>query len=292
MAGENYLIDKARVRQSFNRVAAGYDAAAVLQSEVRARMLARLELVRLAPQRILDAGTGTGSAARTLAQRYPDSQVIALDCALGMLRQVTAQESWVSRMTGYKLMPKVCGDLEQLSFAEASFDLVWSNLALQWCNDPAAVFAGVNRVLRAEGLFMFTTFGPDTLKELRAAGQADPDYVHVSRFIDMHDIGDALMHAGFSAPVMDMEYFTLTYDDMQGVMRDLKAIGAHNAAQGRRRGLEGKGFLQRLAERYESFRRNGKLPATFEVVYGHAWKGRPLSKQADGVQVIKLHGRK
>jgi malonyl-CoA O-methyltransferase len=286
-----YLIDKARVRLSFNRAAASYDAAAALQREVRARMLARLDLVKLAPQRILDAGAGTGSAALALAQRYSGSQVVALDLALNMLSQAGAKESWLSRMTGFGRMAKICGDLERLPLSDACMDMVWSNLALQWCNDLDAAFTGVNRVLRAEGLFMFSTFGPDTLKELRAASQADPDYVHVSRFIDMHDIGDALIRAGFSAPVMDVEHFTLTYDDVRAVMRDLKAIGAHNAAQGRRRGLEGKGFLQGLAERYEAFRQDGKLPATFEVIYGHAWKGQPLAEQADGAQVIRMHRR-
>ena len=287
----HYHIDKMRVRQSFNRGAASYDATAVLQREVCTRMLSRLDLVKITPERILDAGAGTGGAARILAQHYRNSQVIALDCALDMLRQAMTKESWISRKTGYGLIPKVCGDLEQLPFANAGFDLVWSNLALQWCNDLDIVFVGVNRVLRAEGLFMFSTFGPDTLKELRTASHADSDHIHVSRFIDMHDIGDALMHAGFSAPVMDMEYFTLTYDDVQGVMRDLKAIGAHNATQGRRRGLEGKGFLQHLTERYEHFRRDGKLPATFEVVYGHAWKGEPMSKQTDP-KIIQLHRKK
>jgi malonyl-CoA O-methyltransferase len=169
-------------------------------------------------------------------------------------------------------------------------DLVWSNLAIQWCNDLDQAFGEMARVLRPEGLLMFSTFGPDTLKELREASAADPSHVHVSRFIDMHDIGDALVRAGFSAPVMDVEHFVLTYDDVLGVMRDLKAIGARNAAQGRPRGLEGKGFLARLTERYERFREQGKLPATFEVVYGHAWKSESAaSVLPDGASVIKLH---
>ena len=289
---DDYRIDKARVRHSFNRAAAGYDAAAVLQSEVRQRMLSRLDMVKIAPQRILDAGAGTGGAARALTQRYPDSQVVALDFAYNMLRQMAAREPWLSRTLGYGRMGKICGDVEQLPLRDDSFDLVCSNLTLQWCNDLDTVFSNINRTLRVDGLFMFTTFGPDTLKELRAASQADPDYVHVSRFADMHDIGDGLVHAGFSAPVMDVEYFTLTYDDARGVMRDLKAIGAHNAVQGRRRGLEGKRFLQGLTERYEGFRKEGKLPATYEVVYGHAWKGQPSPMRADGAQVITLHRKK
>jgi malonyl-CoA O-methyltransferase len=287
-----YQIDKARVRASFDRAARGYDAAAVLQQEVRARMLARLDYLNITPHEILDAGAGTGHATRALAARYTDSRVIALDIALGMLRVARAGQPWWQRLRG-KISPAVCGDLENLPLAPSSLDMVWSNLAMQWCNDLDRVFVGMARVLRPNGLLMFSTFGPDTLKELRAASMADPAHVHVSRFIDMHDIGDALVRAGFSAPVLDVEHFVLTYDDVQGIMRDLKAIGAHNAAYGRPRGLQGKGFLKQLVAHYEEFRRDGKLPATYEVVYAHAWKTEAgATSQADGSMPITLHRKK
>lgn len=285
---DEYTIDKARVRASFDRAARSYDAAAVLQKEVRARMLERLDYTKIQPRRILDAGTGTGHAARALGERYQGSRVVALDIALGMLRLTESAEPWWRRLLG-KGPETLCADIESLPLLAGSMDLVWSNLAIQWCNDLDVAFGEMARVLRPEGLLMFSTFGPDTLKELREASAADPTHVHVSRFIDMHDIGDALVRAGFSAPVMDVEHFVLTYEDVLGVMRDLKAIGAHNAAQGRRRGLEGKGFLAGLTERYERFRKDGKLPATFEVVYGHAWKAQPSDTLADGSQVIRLH---
>jgi malonyl-CoA O-methyltransferase len=288
---DEYTIDKARVRASFDRAARSYDAAAVLQKEVRGRMLERLDYTRIQPKRILDAGTGTGHAARALEERYKDSHVVALDIALGMLRLTAAAEPWWRRMLG-KGPATLCADIESLPLQAGSMDLVWSNLAIQWCNDLDQAFGEMSRVLKPEGLLMFSTFGPDTLKELREASAADAEHVHVSRFIDMHDIGDALVRAGFSAPVMDVEHFVLTYDDVLGVMRDLKAIGARNAAQGRRRGLEGKGFLQVLTERYERFRNEGKLPATFEVIYGHAWKGAAADATLpDGAQVIRLHRR-
>lgn len=286
---DEYTIDKARVRASFDRAARSYDAAAVLQKEVRARMLERLDYTRIVPKRILDAGTGTGHAAHALESRYKDSHIVALDIALGMLRMVSASDPWwrcflPPRRSG------VCADIEHMPLQHESFDLIWSNLAIQWCNDLDQAFGEMSRVLRPEGLLMFSTFGPDTLKELREASAVDPAHVHVSRFIDMHDIGDALIRAGFSAPVMDVEHFVLTYDDVMGVMRDLKAIGAHNAAQGRRRGLEGKGFLRQLTERYERYREQGKLPATFEVIYGHAWKGASdPAVLPDGAHVVKLH---
>lgn len=286
---DEYTIDKARVRASFDRAASSYDAAAVLQKEVRSRMLERLNYTNIVPVRILDAGTGTGHGARALAERYPGSQVVALDIALGMLRVAASAAPWWRRF-GSNRRSALCADIESLPLQAGCMDLVWSNLAIQWCNDLDQAFGEMARVLRPEGLLMFSTFGPDTLKELREASAADPHHVHVSRFIDMHDIGDALVRAGFSAPVMDVEHFVLTYDDVLGVMRDLKAIGARNAAHGRPRGLEGKGFLARLTERYERFRDQGKLPATFEVVYGHAWKAAP-STLADGAHVIKLHRR-
>lgn len=268
------------MRAAFDRAASGYDAAAVLQAEVRRRMLERLDYIKLAPDVILDAGAGTGHAASALAARYPESQVVLLDLAPGMLRVAGGA------------LGRVCGDMERLPLAAGSVDLIWSNLVLQWCNDVAGVFSGMARVLRPEGLFMFSTFGPDTLKELREAAQADPEHVHVSRFPDMHDLGDALVHAGFSGPVLDVERFVLTYQDVREVMRDLKDIGAGNALQGRPRGLEGKGFLRGLAARYECFRTAGKLPATFEVVYGHAWKGGASVALPDGAHPVMLHRRR
>lgn len=284
---DEYLIDKARVRASFDRAAGSYDAAAILQREVRERMLQRLELVKITPRVILDAGCGTGHASVALGKRYRDSQVISLDIAMGMLQQTLAHYPWTKRLLGQKRPSALCADIEQLPLKDASLDLIWSNVAIQWCNDLDSAFTCMARVLRPEGLLMFSTFGPDTLKELRAASGGD--HVHVSRFIDMHDIGDALVRAGFSDPVLDVERFVLTYDDVLSVMRDLKAIGAHNAAAGRARGLLGRGFLNRLTEAYEQFRHEGKLPATYEVVYGHAWKPQP---KQPGVATVTLHPRK
>ncbi|MFL9709180.1 malonyl-ACP O-methyltransferase BioC [Methylobacillus sp. Pita1] len=284
---DEYLIDKARMRASFDRAAGSYDAAAILQREVRERMLQRLELVKITPRVILDAGCGTGHASVALGKRYRDSQVISLDIAMGMLQQTLAHYPWTKRLLGQKRPSALCADIEQLPLKDASLDLIWSNVAIQWCNDLDSAFTCMARVLRPEGLLMFSTFGPDTLKELRAASGGD--HVHVSRFIDMHDIGDALVRAGFSDPVLDVERFVLTYDDVLSVMRDLKAIGAHNAAAGRARGLLGRGFLNRLTEAYEQFRHEGKLPATYEVVYGHAWKPQP---KQPGVATVTLHPRK
>lgn len=286
-----YRIDKKRVRESFGRAAAGYDDAAVMQREVFEHMFDRLDLVKLEPRAILDVGCGTGLGALRLAGRYKDSRVLALDIALPMLRLAAARRSWLAKLARRARQAFVCGDIEALPLQDGCVDMVWSNLAMQWCNEPDLAFREFHRTLRPEGLLMFSTFGPDTLMELREAANADPAHTHVSRFLDMHDIGDALVRAGFANPVMDVERFTLTYDDVQGVMRDLKAIGASNATAGRPRGLEGKSFLQRLADRYERFRHEGKLPATYEVVYGHAWKARSSPQLPDDARPITLHQR-
>ena len=167
-----------------------------------------------------------------------------------------------------------------------SLEMVWSNLALQWCNDLPATLGDLHRVLKTDGLLMFSTFGPDTLKELRLAFDGVDRHNHLNRFADMHDIGDMLVQAGFADPVMDMEYLTLTYDDLHGVLQDLKAIGAQNATAGRGRGLMGKNSWAHLVENYERMRKDGKLPATYEVVYGHAWKPQARTTR-DGAAIIK-----
>jgi malonyl-CoA O-methyltransferase len=282
-----YLLDKARVRASFDRAANTYDAAAVLQKLVRDEMLSRLDLVKIKPQAILDAGCGTGYGSFALQKRFRNAQIYSLDIALGMLQKTKLQRPFLQKILNKQHL--LCADIENLPIASASMGLVWSNLALQWCNDLDGAFSEVARVLQPESLFVFSTFGPDTLKELRAA--SNNGHTHVSRFIDMHDIGDALTRAGFSAPVLDVERYTLTYDDVKAVMTDLKKIGAHNATQGRARGLQGKGFLQNLTLHYEQFRTQGKLPATFEVVYGHAWKAVSMRPEAQEFSPITFKKR-
>ena len=260
-----FRIDGARVRRSFGRSARNYDAAAVLQQRVRGELLERLDVVRLEPTAVLDLGAGTGHASQALKRRYRSSQVVALDLAEGMLREAARQQSLLRRFR------RVCGNAAALPLRDGSVDLVVSNLMLQWCNDPDAVFRECRRVLRPGGLLTFTTFGPDTLVELRRAWAAADGYAHVNRFIDMHDLGDALVRSGLAEPVLDVERYTLTYGEVRDLMRDLKSIGAHNANSGRPRGLTGKGALARMTEAYESARRDGRLPATYEVVYGQAW---------------------
>jgi malonyl-CoA O-methyltransferase len=281
-----FLIDKREVARAFSRAARGYDATAVLQREVCGRMLERLDYIRMRPERILDAGCGTGWGARQLTQRYPATQVVALDIAPGMLEVARDQSGWWHKLFAGKRQSLLCADVEVLPLAANSMEMVWSNLTLQWCNDLPATFRELHRVLKAEGLLMFSTFGPDTLKELRAAFHDVDGHNHTNRFTDMHDLGDMLTHAGFAEPVMDMEIITLTYDDVKMMMQDLRGIGAHNATAGRARGMMGKAAWRRMTENYERLRRDGKLPVTFEIVYGHAWKPEPRMT-ADGAQIIR-----
>lgn len=289
-------LDIAEVRRAFNRAAASYDAHAVLQREVCDRLLERLDFVNLRPARVLDAGAGTGYGLERLRARYAEAGLVALDLAPAMLHAARARlprTDWLGRVLS-QFAPRatsqplcVCANMECLPLAANSVDLVWSSLALQWAADLESCLRGFRRVLAPGGLLMFATFGPDTLKELRAAFAAVDGAPHVNRFVDLHDIGDMLVHAGFAHPVMEMEMLTLTYADLKTLMRDLQGIGAHNAAAGRRRGLLGKSAWARLESAYEAHRRDGRLPATFEVIYGHAWAGDKLRRE-DGRQVIQL----
>ena len=281
-----FEIDKLEVRRAFSKAAGQYDAAAVLQREVCIRMLEKLDFIKLSPARVLDVGSGTGWGARQLGERYKNAEVIALDIAIGMLQTARGTSGWWHKLFAGTKQRLLCADAEALPLAAQSVDMAWSNLALQWCNDLPATFAGLHRILKTDGLLIFSTFGPDTLKELRAAFQGVDGYRHINRFADMHDVGDMLMAAGFADPVMEMETLTLTYDDVKSVMQDLRGIGAHNAMAGRAQGMMGKARWAHIVQNYETMRRDGRLPATFEVIYGHAWKVRPKNA-ADGSAIIQ-----
>jgi malonyl-CoA O-methyltransferase len=286
---EAMLPVKRDVRRSFERAARTYDEAAFLQREVCARLVEHLEPMRIAPRRLVDLGCGTGHAFDALAKRFPAAEILGLDIATAMLARARGRSPWWQRMLGSRRPALVCADAERLPVASGSIDLVFSNLALQWC-EPSRVFAEAARALAPEGLVIFSTFGPDTLKELRAAFAEADGAAHVNRFVDMHDLGDALVHAGFADPVMEMETITLEYDTALAVARDLKAIGAVNSLPSRPRGLPGRDRWRRMTDAYERFRRDGVLPATWEIVYGHAWKVPP-KRLPDGRQVVSFAPR-
>ena len=261
----NQVVDRQRVRKAFDRAVETYDEAAVLQKEVCSRLLEKLDVVRLDPQWVLDAGSGTGEAVRALQKRFKKAELVLLDLSEAMLDKAGGQGVL------FRKPHKVCGDIESLPFADDSFELVFSNLAMQWCNDLAAAMAEFKRILKPGGLLMFSTFGPDTLKELRSSWQQVDGAVHVNSFIDMHDIGDGLLHTGFAEPVMESEFITVHYKQVDTLMQDLRAIGANVTANGHRQGLLTRNMLSKLRQAYETYRHNDVLPASYEIIYGHAW---------------------
>ncbi len=260
-----FRLDRRRLRAAFDRASARYEAAAGLQARVSAELLERLTAFDFAPRVVLDLGAGTGRVTRELKRRYPRALVIALDIAPGMLREARRKQLLWRRFA------RVCADALRLPLAAASVDLVFSSLVLQWCQPLEQALAEVRRVLKPAGFFAFSTFGPDTLKELRAAWAEADGLTHVNRFLDMHDVGDALARSGLAEPVLDIDRIELGYPDTLSLMRDLKAIGAHNVTAGRPRTLIGRSRLKRMSEAYEAFRRGGALPATYEVIYGASW---------------------
>ena len=275
-----YHLDKRGVAQAFDQAAAGYEQQAVLQRTVAERMVERLEVVRIKPDWVLDVGGGTGYAARLLSKRYPRARILLLDLSHEMLLEARRRAPRFFSHERY-----VQGDAEALPLSAASADMIFSSLTLQWCNELDQVFREFRRILKVDGLVMLSTLGPDTLKELRRSWAEVDDDPHVHAFVDMHDLGDALIRAGFSSPVLDVERFTLTYKDLYALMRDLKALGASNRSMARRRGLTGKTSLAKLQQGYEHHRREGLLPATYEVVYGHAWVPEQDTRPQDGSTV-------
>ncbi len=278
-----FAIDARLARRRFERSANSYAQASRLEAEIGERMLERLDYVRLAPRRVLDAGSGPARDARALAKRYRKADVLALDFSQAMLHAGRPRLRFFERRR-----PKpVCADLARLPLARATIGLLWSNMALHWVADPLAALREFHRVLSIEGLLMFSTLGPDTLAELRsAAGEA-----RVHAFADMHDLGDMLVAAGFAEPVMDMERVTMVYADGEALINDLRASGQTCALTGRARGLAGRRFRAALMEKLAAQRRSGKLCVSYEVVYGHAWKAAPRQLE-DGRAIVRFERRR
>jgi len=266
-------LDKNAIRLAFDRAASGYDSYAVLHQEIESRLLERTEFQRIEPSMILDLGCGTGSASLVLAKQFQQAKVIALDWAPAMLAKTGADTDSTGGVC------RLCADMHALPLAARSVDLVFSSLALPWSYDLPAIFREFRRILKPDAMLIFTCFGPDTLFELKQAWRAVDDLPHVNDYPDMHDIGDELLAAGFSEPVMDSERLTLEYRDVLSLMRELKGMGAHNVASRRLRGLTGKVRMERMIQAYEQFRRGDRYPASFEVVYGTAFapaEGQPV----------------
>lgn len=278
-----FFLDARAVRRAFDAASGTYESAAGVQAEILARHLERLDLVRLEPAVVLDVGAGAGGGARALKDRYPRAQVVAIDLSERMLLAAAR------RLRLLRRFHRVAADAQRLPLKDASVDLVFSNLTLEWCADLDAVFRELRRVLKPNGLLTFTTLGPDTLKELRTAWRTVDAYTHVHRFIDMHDIGDALVRARFAEPVMDVERLTITYAGLDALHRELKASGSQNLASGRPAGLTGRARARALHTCVAGTMRSGRLPISVEVVYGHAWAGQLRARTPAHESVVPLH---
>lgn len=258
------------MRAAFERAAPGYDRVAALQRDVADRVLERLDLIRLEPRKVLDLGSGTGYGARALRNRYRRAEVYGVDIAHGMLREASRLAPRFFARTHF-----ACGDALRLPLASDTFDLVFSSLTLQWCEDLPAALAEIWRVCAPGALVLFSTLGPDTLAQLREAWSEADTHAHVNPFIDMHLVGDALVGTGFRDVVTDVDRITRFHADVLDLMRSLKALGAHNVSRERPKHLVAPSRLARVRERYETYRRAEGLPATYEVVFAHAWKPEP-----------------
>ena len=262
------------VRAAFEKAAFKYDQYSILQRTIANRLDESLEQIKIKPITILDLGSGTGYGSQILHKRFRNSYIYQTDLSENMLK-VSKKKSPVFFSKDYF----VCADINKLPFKEKSFDLIFSGLTLQWCNNLDTVFSEVRYLLKDNGVFLFSSFGPDSLKELRECWSTVDDYVHINAFVDMHDIADALMRVGLISPILNMEKITLTYNKCRKLMRELKYIGAQNINNGRRKTLTGKKRFEKVFQCYESYRVNGVLPATYEIIYGHAWQSANIKKE-------------
>ena len=271
----DFQLDPKQVRRHFGRAATSYERHDALQREVGDALLERLGFYLETPLRVVDVGAGTGRGTALLKQKYPKAEVIALDLALPMLRAAKQHSSWL------KPFMRVCAEATNLPLADHSVDVLYSNLCFQWVDDLPALFGECMRVLKPGGFMAFSSFGPDTLKELRAAWAEADQQPHVGRFLDMHDVGDAMLNAGLRDPVLDVFRYTLTYSEPRKLLEELQGLGATNADRARARGLTGKGRYRRMLAAYEAMRVDGRIPASWEVVSAHAW-GPPVGQPRRG----------
>lgn len=280
---QQYGYSKVVLKRSFNRAMASYDAAAVLQNVVGKRLLQRLDLVKLEPEVVIDLGSATGVYTRQLKQRYKKAKVLGIDLAQQMSCYARKQGNWFSKER------YICADAEFLPLADNSVSLIFSNLMLQWMVNPDRLFQEIHRVLIPGGLLMFTSFGPDTLKEMRHSWSLVDDKIHVNRFLDMHDVGDSMTSGGFTGTVMDTESITMTYDSVSELHQDLRDLGEVNMNYGRRKGLTSPILWRQYLQAYQKFQTSvGDIPATWDIVYGHAWASEKVSGYPDIIKMTPL----
>ena len=270
---EPSALNKHDVRRQFDRAAKAFDSADFVHRVTREGLLERLRPLRIEATAVLDLGAATGNTTDQLRKRFGGARVVSLDLSHNMLREAKGKRRWLSR-TSF-----VQADAESLPFSDASFDVVFSNLLLPWLSDPATALAEVTRVLRKDGVFVFATLGPDSLVQLSRAWSRVDAGTHVNRFLDMHDIGDALVRAGLADPVLDVDRLTVQYADATRLFQDLTRTGGRNALMQRSRGLLGRGrFEKLLAELHGGA---DGIAVELELVYGHCWGTGPRNEPAN-----------
>lgn len=273
-------LNAADVRRRFDSAAATFDGADFVHAATRRGLATRLEPMTITPQTILDLGCATGSGAALLAKQYRRAHVVGVDLSQRMLDRASRKRGWFSRTS------LVRGNAYALPFASASIDLVHANLLLPWISDHERLFREVSRVLRPAGLFVFSTLGPDSLQELRAAWGTADTYAHVNRFLDMHIIGDALVREGLSDPVLDVDRLEINYEDSAALFRDLTSAGARNSLANRNRSLVSRRRFDTVRSALDAMKQGGRITLALELVYGHCWG--TAARRRDGVVAIDV----
>lgn len=265
----DFHLDRRQLRRAFERAIPTCEAHDVLDREVQQELLSRLDFYLEQPELVVDVGAGTGQGTALLKKRYPKAQVLALDLSVPMLRQARKHNRWL------KPFQRIAADASHLPLPDHGVDVLHANLCFPWIDDLHALFRECARVLKPGGFLVFSMLGPDTLKELRAAWAEHDEQPRVHRFLDMHDVGDILLAGGLFDPVLDLSHYTFTYEQPEGLLRELKGLGQTNAATTRTRALTGRHRYQRMLDAYAKLRMDGRVPATWEVLTAHAWGPQP-----------------
>jgi len=259
------MIDKEYKRKVFNRHAKTYDNYSSLQNKISDNLFKKLDLIEVRPSLILDLGCGTGRNGGILKKKYKNIRLINYDFSINMLQEAKKKQHKVfSTKSEF-----ICGDIEELSFSENTFDIIWSTSSLQWCNNLSDIFKKAKSLLKPGGLFIFSTFGPNTLFELKNVTKKISNYQKTNNFLDILSINDKLIEEGFSDPVIDSEEFCLTYKNINKLFLDLRKIGATSGFKSKKIGLSGKSYLKLILDGYKEYSYDGIYPATYEVVYGY-----------------------
>ena len=263
------------MQRRFASAASSFDAASFVHQQTLLALLDRLAPVVLSPAVVLDIGAGTGIGSRALAKHFRKSRVVSLDLSADMLALAKTNKPFFSKLSELR------ANANQLPIRSGSVDLVFANLLLPWIDDLSICLAEISRILNKGGVFAFATLGPDSLNELRRAWATVDSDVHVRRFADMHDVGDALLQNGLADPVLDVDYLTVTYQDTASLYRDLSACGARNSLGLRRKSLTGKNRFTRMENAITNESASDRFTMTLELVYGHAWGVGPRSTNGE-----------